>query len=90
MQAFQKALGLKEAHWIDGAMTNDLYDKEEYVGPAVAKLTEFFTKNLAPSTSPARGVRLIGPNAVGDRYSRPPLAQGGPGCLLDTSGHLAQ
>jgi fermentation-respiration switch protein FrsA (DUF1100 family) len=53
VQAFQKALGPKELHWIDGAMHNDLYDKEEYVGPAVAKLTEFFTKNLAPSTSPA-------------------------------------
>jgi hypothetical protein len=35
----------------------------------------------------ARAVVL---NAVGDRYSRPPPARGAPGCLLDTSGHLAQ
>jgi hypothetical protein len=80
VQAFQKALGLKEAHWIDGAMTNDLYDKEEYVGPAVAKLTEFFTKNLAPSTLPARSVRLIGPSQAAPC---PPPA----GAIIALNGH---
>jgi hypothetical protein len=50
VEAFQKALGPKELLWIDGAMHNDLYDKEQYVGPAIAKLTGFFTKNLASST----------------------------------------
>jgi hypothetical protein len=40
--------------------------------------------------SPTYQARAVVLNAVGDRYSRPPLAQGGPGCLLDTSGHLAQ
>jgi fermentation-respiration switch protein FrsA (DUF1100 family) len=32
---------------IDGATHIDLYDKDEYVTPAVAKLTEFFSKHLA-------------------------------------------
>lgn len=50
VEAFQKALGPKELLWIDGAMHNDLYDKEQYVGPAIAKLTDFFMKNLASST----------------------------------------
>jgi uncharacterized protein len=50
VEAFQKALGPKELLWIDGATHNDLYDKEEYVGPAITKLTDFFTKNLASST----------------------------------------
>ena len=53
VQAFQKSPGPKELLWIDGATHNDLYDKEQYVQPAVTKLTEFFTKNLAPSTTPA-------------------------------------
>ena len=26
---------------------NDLYDKEQYVGPTVAKLTEIYSANLA-------------------------------------------
>jgi hypothetical protein len=47
VQAFQRALGPKELLWIDGATHNDLYDKEEYVGPAVTRLTDFFTRNLA-------------------------------------------
>jgi fermentation-respiration switch protein FrsA (DUF1100 family) len=46
VEAFQNARGPKELHWIDGASHVDLYDKEEYVGPAVAKLTEFFRARL--------------------------------------------
>jgi hypothetical protein len=46
VEAFQKATGPKELHWIDGASHVDLYDKERYVGPAVEKLTAFFTENL--------------------------------------------
>jgi fermentation-respiration switch protein FrsA (DUF1100 family) len=46
IQAFQNATGPKELHWIDSASHNDLYYKEQYVGPAVTKLTGFFTKNL--------------------------------------------
>ena len=46
VEAFQRAAGSKELHWIDGASHVDLYDKERYVGPAVEKLTAFFTENL--------------------------------------------
>jgi hypothetical protein len=46
VEAFQRATGPKELHWIDGASHVDLYDKERYVGPAVEKLTAFFTENL--------------------------------------------
>jgi uncharacterized protein len=53
--AFQRATGPKELVWIDGAMHNDLYDKPEYVGPAVEKLTDFFATNLSrePATASA-------------------------------------
>jgi fermentation-respiration switch protein FrsA (DUF1100 family) len=44
--AFQKAVGTKELVWIDGASHNDLYDKDAYVAPAVARLTEFFHAHL--------------------------------------------
>jgi fermentation-respiration switch protein FrsA (DUF1100 family) len=46
VEGFQNARGPKELHWIDGASHVDLYDKDQYVTPAVAKLTEFFTANL--------------------------------------------
>lgn len=42
VEAFQNARGPKELHWIDGASHVDLYDKEQYVGAAVAKLADFF------------------------------------------------
>jgi uncharacterized protein len=51
VEAFQRAHGPKELHWIDGASHVALYDQEEYVNPAVAKLTGFFTANL--SAAPA-------------------------------------
>jgi fermentation-respiration switch protein FrsA (DUF1100 family) len=47
VQAFQSAGGPKELHWIDGASHVDLYDKDEYVTPAVAKLAEFYTAHLS-------------------------------------------
>jgi uncharacterized protein len=47
LEAFQNARGPKELHWIDGATHNDLYDKEQYVAPTIAKLTEFYAANLA-------------------------------------------
>jgi fermentation-respiration switch protein FrsA (DUF1100 family) len=53
VEAFQQATGPKELHWIDGASHVDLYDKEQYVGPAVTKLTGFFTENLACDATPA-------------------------------------
>jgi uncharacterized protein len=48
-EAFQKAQGPKELLWIDGASHVDLYDKPEYVNPAVEKLTGFFGNELTPS-----------------------------------------
>lgn len=47
VEAFQKAHGPKELAWIEGAVHNDLYDKEAYVAPAVEKLTGFFATHLA-------------------------------------------
>jgi fermentation-respiration switch protein FrsA (DUF1100 family) len=38
----------KELYWIDGASHNDLYDKPQYVDPAVEKRTSFFTAALRP------------------------------------------
>jgi len=46
IEAFHKAAGPKQAHWIEGASHVDLYDKERYVGPAVDKLASFFADNL--------------------------------------------
>lgn len=47
VEAFQKATGDKELLWIDGASHVDLYDKDEYVTPAVEKLTTFFEGHLS-------------------------------------------
>lgn len=49
VDAFQRATGPKELHWIDGAGHVDLYDRERYVDPAVQKLAGFFTRNLDPA-----------------------------------------
>jgi uncharacterized protein len=46
-EAFWNAQEPKELCWIDGATHVALYDKEEYVTPAIAKLTEFFRTHLA-------------------------------------------
>jgi fermentation-respiration switch protein FrsA (DUF1100 family) len=45
-EAFENAQEPKSLTWIDGASHVDLYDKDEYVTPAVAALTEFFSKEL--------------------------------------------
>ncbi|QXE34509.1 alpha/beta hydrolase [Streptomyces sp. GMY02] len=47
VEAFRKAHGPKELHWIDGATHVGLYDKDEYVTPAVEKLAGFFRAGLA-------------------------------------------
>ena len=52
IEAFQKATGPKEFHWIDGASHVDLYDKEQYVGPAVEKLARFFADKLGQAALP--------------------------------------
>ncbi|MGA5200645.1 hypothetical protein [Streptomyces variegatus] len=45
--AVAKAGNSAELFEIEGATHADLYDKDEYVTPAVAKLTEFFGKHLS-------------------------------------------
>ena len=45
-QAIAKAAEPKELYVIDGATHIDLYDRPQYVGPAVEKLAEFFAKYL--------------------------------------------
>ncbi|MFJ1935959.1 alpha/beta hydrolase [Kitasatospora sp. NPDC088160] len=75
VRAFQRSTGPKELHWIDGAAHVDLYDKDEYVTPAVARLTDFFGTHLAattdtrsgPDTAPEALHSRGGADAVGDR-----------------------
>jgi len=47
VETIAKAKGPKELFWIEGATHIDLYDKPEYVDPAVAKLASFFKENIA-------------------------------------------
>ncbi|MGW4064527.1 alpha/beta hydrolase [Amycolatopsis sp. NPDC004747] len=42
----QRATGPKELHWIEGASHVDLYDKKEYIDPAVEKLAGYFRDAL--------------------------------------------
>ena len=51
IEALERAQGPKELVWIDGASHNDLYDRDQYVTPAIARLTDFFTANLASTTA---------------------------------------
>jgi fermentation-respiration switch protein FrsA (DUF1100 family) len=44
--AHQEAAEPKRLHWIEGASHVDLYDKEQYVAPAVEQLAAFFTTNI--------------------------------------------
>lgn len=61
VQAFQRAGGPKELHWIDGASHVDLYDKDEYVTPAIAKLAEFYAASMSSVNSSAdAGRRPVG------------------------------
>lgn len=46
LEAHRRATGPAEIHWMPGASHVDLYDKREYVDPAVAKLTDFFAVTL--------------------------------------------
>lgn len=50
VEAHQRATGPKELHWITGASHVDLYDKPEYILPAIDKLTAYFTHHLADVT----------------------------------------
>ncbi|WP_189895085.1 alpha/beta hydrolase, partial [Streptomyces canarius] len=46
VEAHQRATGPKELHRIEGASHVDLYDKKQYIDPAIDKLTDFFTTHL--------------------------------------------
>ncbi|WP_216910511.1 alpha/beta hydrolase [Nocardia noduli] len=46
IEAHKRATGPSEIHWIGGASHVDLYDKLEYIVPAVDKLAQFFTTAL--------------------------------------------
>jgi fermentation-respiration switch protein FrsA (DUF1100 family) len=52
-EAIESAGQPKEVHWIEGASHVDLYDKDEYVSPAVVKLTDFFRAGLGDRTRSA-------------------------------------
>ncbi|GAB2589271.1 alpha/beta hydrolase [Kribbella endophytica] len=47
LDAFQRATSPKRVHWIEGASHVDLYDKPEYVDPAVEDLAAFYTASVA-------------------------------------------
>lgn len=48
VEAYQQAHGPKELLRIDGAVHNDLYDKDDYVVPAVAEPADFFATYAVP------------------------------------------
>ena len=50
IEAYQKASAPKELCWIDGATHVALYDRQEYVTPALAKLSGFFRSHLTGTT----------------------------------------
>ncbi|MFB7719567.1 hypothetical protein [Nocardia sp. NPDC056100] len=39
-------MGPTRIHWIEGASHVGLYDRDQYVGPAVDQLTGFFAEQL--------------------------------------------
>ncbi|MFF4712951.1 alpha/beta hydrolase [Streptomyces eurythermus] len=55
VEAHQRATGPAELYRIPGAGHVDLYDKREYIDPAVEKLTAFFTTALGTAARPAAG-----------------------------------
>ncbi|GAA2341837.1 alpha/beta hydrolase [Dactylosporangium salmoneum] len=53
VEAFQRITGPKEIIWVEGASHVDLYDKPEYVDPAIEKLTEFYGAHLGAEKAAA-------------------------------------
>ncbi|MFD7708789.1 alpha/beta hydrolase [Streptomyces sp. NPDC059785] len=51
VEAFRRATGPKEFHWIDGASHVDLYDRKQYVDPAVDRLAGFFADSLRATSA---------------------------------------
>jgi fermentation-respiration switch protein FrsA (DUF1100 family) len=50
VEAHQRATGPKELHRIEGASHVDLYDRKEYIDPAVGILADFFTTHLGAAS----------------------------------------
>lgn len=46
VEAYQKLVGPKNMFWVEGASHVDLYDKPQYVGPAIEKAAGFFNTNI--------------------------------------------
>jgi fermentation-respiration switch protein FrsA (DUF1100 family) len=46
-EVYEKAKEPKEIHIVEGATHIDMYDRPQFVGPAVSKLAEFFGRHLA-------------------------------------------
>ena len=53
IDAFQRAVGPRELHYVEGASHVDLYDRRPYVDEAVKTLDDFFGRTLAPATEAA-------------------------------------
>ena len=51
-EVYEKAREPKELHVIEGATHIDMYDRPQFVTPAVGKLAEFFGRHLAEVASP--------------------------------------
>jgi fermentation-respiration switch protein FrsA (DUF1100 family) len=53
-EVYKKAKDPKELHIIEGATHIDMYDRPQFVAPAVAKLTAFFGSHLGQGSGAAR------------------------------------
>ena len=49
---FDRATGPKEIEWLDTSNHIDIYDKPEFVEPAVQRAVRFFAEQLAPASGP--------------------------------------
>jgi fermentation-respiration switch protein FrsA (DUF1100 family) len=63
-EAIEKAQEPKELFWIDGATHVDLYDREEYLPTAVAKLAGFFGAHLGATKPDDRHEDLTHPTVA--------------------------
>jgi fermentation-respiration switch protein FrsA (DUF1100 family) len=54
-EVIRKAKDPKELYIVDGASHMDMYDRPQFVTPAVAKLTAFFGRHLGPSLESKSG-----------------------------------
>ena len=54
-QVYEKAREPKELHVVEGATHIDMYDRPQFVAPAVGKLAEFFGRHLAEVASAGTG-----------------------------------